>query len=125
MVLSERSLKALAGVHPDLVRVVHQAALGSPFPFIVTEGLRTIERQRELFAKKLSRTMKSRHLTGHAIDFVPVVDGEVTWKTPAFHVVIAAFKKAASEIGVAVVSGGDWPSFRDYPHLELDRKVYL
>ena len=89
MVLNERSLKALQGVHPDLVRVVNQAALSSPFPFIVTEGLRTIERQRILFAQKLSRTMNSRHLTGHAI-----------------------------------VSGGDWRSFKDFPHIELDRKVY-
>ena len=124
MVINERSEKALKGVHPDLIRVVRQAALGSPFPFIITEGLRTIERQRILFAQKLSRTMNSRHITGHAIDFVPVVDGEITWKSPAFSLVIAVFKKAAADLGVSIVSGGDWRSFKDFPHIELDRKVY-
>jgi peptidoglycan L-alanyl-D-glutamate endopeptidase CwlK len=101
-----------------------RAAELSEVEFIVTEGVRTMKRQRELVAAGASKTLKSRHLTGHALDFAPVVGGEVTWKWPAFPVIADAFKRAAKELGVAIVWGGDWTSFRDGPHIELDRKVY-
>ncbi len=65
--LSERSLKNLTGVHPDLVRVIEFAA-GLGVSFIVTEGMRTIERQKQLLAAGKSRTLRSRHLSGHAVD---------------------------------------------------------
>jgi len=86
--------------------------------------MRTKERQRELFAKGLSKTMNSRHLVGLAVDFAPLIDGDVTWKTPAFLPVIKAFKTASAELKIPIVSGGDWKTFRDFPHIELDRKVY-
>jgi peptidoglycan L-alanyl-D-glutamate endopeptidase CwlK len=122
--LNERSLKALVGVHPDLVAVAKRAAELMPGGFILTEGLRSKERQRELFAKGLSKTMNSRHLVGLAVDFAPLIDGDVTWKTPAFLPVIKAFKTASAELKIPIVSGGDWKTFRDFPHIELDRKVY-
>ncbi|NOT41026.1 MAG: M15 family metallopeptidase [Alphaproteobacteria bacterium] len=122
MHLDQRSENALAGVHPDLVRVVHRAAERSDCPFIVTEGVRTMKRQRELVAAGASKTLRSRHLTGHAIDFAPLVGGEVTWKWPPFAIVAEAFKRAAAELGVPIVWGGDWRTFRDGPHIELDRK---
>jgi peptidoglycan L-alanyl-D-glutamate endopeptidase CwlK len=122
--LNTRSLTALKGVHGDLVRVVKRAAELAPGSFIVTEGLRTVERQRDLFARGLSKTMKSRHLTGHAIDFAPLIDGQVTWKTPAFLPVISVLKQAAADMKVPIISGGDWRTFKDYPHIELDRKSY-
>ena len=122
--LNERSLKALQGVHPDLVRVVHRADELTDLQFIITEGLRTKERQRELFAKGLSKTLNSRHITGHAVDFAPLLDGDVTWKTPAFLPVIKAFRQAAAELKTSIVSGSEWKSFKDYPHIELDRRVY-
>jgi peptidoglycan L-alanyl-D-glutamate endopeptidase CwlK len=122
--LNERSLKALVGVHPDLVAVTKRAAELMPGGFIITEGMRTKERQRELFAKGLSKTMNSRHLVGLAVDFAPLVGGEVTWKWPAFKPVADAFKAAAKELNTPIVWGGDWKSFRDGPHVELDRKVY-
>ena len=122
--LNARSEKALVGVHPDLVAVVRRAAEILPGGFIVTEGMRTKERQRELFAKGLSKTMNSRHLVGLAVDFAPLVDGQVTWKWPAFKPVADAFKAAAKELKTPIVWGGDWPRFRDGPHIELSRAVY-
>ena len=83
-----------------------------------------MKRQRELVAAGASKTMKSRHLTGHAIDFAPIIAGEVTWKWPPFIVLAAMFKKAAAELGIAIVWGGDWKSFKDGPHVELDRSQY-
>ena len=122
--LNERSLKALEGVHPDLVKIVHKADELTDLEFIVTEGLRTMKRQRELVAAGASKTLKSRHLNGRAIDFAPVVFGEVTWKTPAFLPIIEAFKKAAEALKIPIESGGDWKSFRDYPHIQLPWKQY-
>jgi peptidoglycan L-alanyl-D-glutamate endopeptidase CwlK len=124
MEFDERSLKKLDGVHADLVRVVRRAAELTEVDFIVTEGVRTMKRQRELVAAGASRTLASRHLTGHAIDFAPVVGSEVTWKWPPFFLIADAFKRAAREQGVAIVWGGDWLRFKDGPHIELDRKVY-
>lgn len=122
--LNERSLKALTGVHPDLVKVVHRADELTDIPFIITEGIRSKERQRELFAKGLSKTLNSRHITGHAVDFAPILYGEVTWKTPAFLPIIKAFKQAAAELGIAVEFGADWKTFKDYPHAQLSRRTH-
>jgi peptidoglycan L-alanyl-D-glutamate endopeptidase CwlK len=124
MQLDERSLKKLEHVHPDLQKVVHRAAELSDVDFIVTEGVRAMKRQRELVAAGASRTLRSRHLSGHAIDFAPMIGGEVTWKWPPFRLIADVFKRAARELGVAIVWGGDWPRFKDGPHIELDRKRY-
>jgi len=124
MQLDERSVQRLDGVHADLVRVVVRAAELTEVDFIVTEGVRTMKRQRELVAAGASKTLRSRHLTGHAVDFAPVVGGEVTWKWPPFVIIAEAFKRAARELNIAVAWGGDWVRFRDGPHIELDRKAY-
>lgn len=124
MILNERSLKNLQGVHKDLVKVVEMAAKLSTVDFIITEGLRTLERQKSLVAQGFSKTMKSRHLTGHAVDFAPLIDGEVTWKTPAFYPVIAVFKEASRHLSIPIESGSDWKSFKDYPHIQLTWRAY-
>ncbi|WP_312781989.1 M15 family metallopeptidase [Brevundimonas sp.] len=121
---SARSKRNLEGVHPDLVAVVTRALELSPLDFVVTEGLRTVTRQKQLFAAGASRTMNSRHLTGHAVDVAALVDGQVRWDWPLYAQVAAAFKQAALEKRVALIWGGDWTSLRDGPHFELDRKAY-
>lgn len=119
--LNERSIKALAGVHPDLVRVVERAALLTDVPIVVTEGLRTAARQKELVSAGRSWTQNSRHLTGHAVD---LVDGDnFGYDIPDMDKIAKAMKEAASECGVSIVWGGDWKS-RDTPHFELDRSAY-
>jgi peptidoglycan L-alanyl-D-glutamate endopeptidase CwlK len=121
--LSRRSLDRLQGVHPDLVRVVQRAIRITPIDFVVLEGLRTEARQRELVAAGASRTMRSRHLTGHAVDIAPWV-GTVRWDWPLFDQLAPAIKQAASEEGVPVTWGGDWRTFKDGPHWELPRSKY-
>lgn len=118
MALNERSLRNLEGVHPDLVRVVTAAAEREHF--IVTEGLRNLERQRVLKAAGKSWTLNSRHLTGHAVD---VVDPDGRYDIPDLDRIAVAMKAAAKEQGVPIVWGGDWKS-KDTPHFELDRKAY-
>ena len=122
--LSRRSLARLEGVHPDLVRVVNLAIELTEVDFGVTEGLRTIEKQREYVARGASKTMNSRHLTGHAVDLVAYVGAEVRWDWPLYHKIADAMKRAANSLGVPIVWGGDWRSFKDGPHFELDRKSY-
>jgi peptidoglycan L-alanyl-D-glutamate endopeptidase CwlK len=118
MALNERSLNNLAGVHPDLVRVVKRAA--ELEPFIVTEGLRNLDRQKKLKAAGKSWTLNSRHLTGHAVD---VVDPDARYDMPDMKNIAAAMKGAAKELGIPIVWGGDWKTV-DTPHFELDRKAY-
>lgn len=122
--LSTRSASRLRGVHPRLVDLVHEALALSPVDFIVTEGLRTPERQAALVRAGASRTHRSRHLTGHAVDIAAVVDGEVRWDWPLYPRIAAAFKAAAAKQGTAIVWGGDWPNLRDGPHFELDRNAF-
>lgn len=128
--LLPRCRQRLQGVHPDLVRVIEAARARAPF--IVTEGLRTRERQAELLRIGASRTMNSRHLTGHAVDLAYWLDngngipesGEIRWDWPLYETLGAAVKAVAREMGVPIVWGGDWVSFRDGPHFELDRRHY-
>ena len=117
--LDARSLQRLQGVHPDLAKVIHRAAALSPIEFRVIEGLRTEKRQRELVASGASKTMNSRHLTGHAVDLAPYVGGTIRWDWPLFYKLAPAVKQAASEVGVPIEWGGDWKSFRDGPHFQL------
>lgn len=84
-VLGERSLKNLWGVHPDLVAVVKRAIQITRTDFAVIEGVRTKERQKELVRKGASKTMNSRHLTGHAVDIVPVKNGAISWRIDDIH----------------------------------------
>lgn len=122
--LSSRSQARLDGVHPDLVRVVKRAIQITQVDFGITEGLRTKERQKELVAKGASRTMNSRHLTGHAVDVAAYIGSEVRWDWPLYPKIAAAFRQAAKEERVPITWGGDWPKLRDGPHFELDRKAY-
>lgn len=124
MILSERSLNRLAGVHPDLVRVVKRAAELTEIPFVVTEGLRTLERQKQLVASGASTTMKSRHITGHAVDLAAMVGDEIRWDWPLYAKLAKAMKAAAAELKVAIEWGGDWRTFKDGPHFQLTWKAY-
>lgn len=122
--MDARSERALTGVHPDLVRVVRRAHDLAQGRFIVTEGRRTLARQKQLVAAGASRTLHSRHLTGHAIDLAALVEGQVRWDWALYARLAQHMKAAARELDVPIVWGGDWPRFRDGPHFELDRKAY-
>lgn len=124
IVLGARSLSRLEGVHPDLVRVVKRAAATSDLDFTVLEGLRTLDRQRQLFAQKATKTMNSRHLTGHAVDLAPMLDGKVSWDWPLYHRLAKTVKAAAAAEKVPITWGGDWRTFKDGPHWELPWKEY-
>lgn len=122
--LGKRSLDRLAGVHPDLVKVMKLAISRSPIDFSIIEGMRTPAKQKEYMAAGATRTMKSRHLTGHAIDIAPYINGAIRWDWPLYHQIAPIVKAAAKELGIPIEWGGDWRTFKDGPHWQLPWKQY-
>jgi|TARA_B110000881_G_C18568207_1_gene514005 peptidoglycan L-alanyl-D-glutamate endopeptidase CwlK len=105
-----------------MVAVVKKAIEITEVDFTVIEGIRNVSRQRELYKAGKSTTMNSRHITGHAVDMVP---WPVDWEDlERFETMAKAMKSAAEELEIPIVWGGDWKSFYDAPHFELDRKEY-
>lgn len=147
---SKKSKDKLIGIHPDLVRVVNRAIELSMVDFSVFEGMRTKERQVMLVKSGASTTMNSRHLTGHAVDLVAYVGGDLSWDWPLSYKIAEAVQAASRELNVKIVWGGVWdklitdyrsPSaasadyaarrraakkrvFIDGPHFELSKAVY-
>ncbi|EES9562135.1 TPA: M15 family metallopeptidase [Escherichia coli] len=122
---SQRSESNLKGVNPDLVKVIRRALELTPVDFIVIEGLRAQARQKEMVATGKSQTMNSRHLTGHAVDIIPV---NTTWRVEEFKPLLKAVKQAADEQGLKLRFGINWKSdpslpietkFIDAPHIEI------
>ena len=127
MKLNTASESRLRGVHSDLVRVVRRCAADWADPetgFIVTQGLRTLKEQKLLKAKGASRTLRSRHLTGHAVDLAVSVQGQVRWDWPLYAKLAKAMKAAAKAEKVPLEWGGDWTSFKDGPHFQLPWAKY-
>jgi peptidoglycan L-alanyl-D-glutamate endopeptidase CwlK len=122
--LGPRSIARLQDVHPDLVRVVRRAAVMSSLDFTVLEGIRTLPRQKQLMAQGATRTLNSRHLTGHAVDLAPMIGGTVSWDWPLYDRLAKVVKAAADHEDVPITWGGDWESFKDGPHWELPWKQY-
>lgn len=140
--LSNRSLQRLYGVDVSLVRVVKRAIELTDQDFMVTEGVRTREqccinygkgRTEQQCSLKgvpvkyaqpslskvtwLNNPFASKHTTGKAIDLIPY---PVDWNDlKKFHMIAAAMKQAAAELGVKIKWGGDWKKSKDYPHFEI------
>lgn len=118
--LGERSLKNINGVNPNLIKVVKRAIEITQIDFAVTEGLRNEKRQKHLVKIGASQTLISKHLTGDAVDLVAYDEGSFSWDWPLYHKIAEAMKQAAYELDVAIVWGGDWKSFKDGPHFQLN-----
>jgi len=117
---SEKSKSKLNGVDPRLVQIAVLALQLSPVDFGITEGLRTLERQKQLVKAGASKTLRSKHLEGKAIDVVAYLDGEVRWDWPLYEKIAKAFKQAADELGYKITWGGNWATFKDGPHFQIE-----
>lgn len=130
--MNAASLKLLAQVHPDLVRVIKRAEtlMKAPTGFVVTYGIRTLAAQKKLLAAGATTTMRSRHLPGktnglaHAVDLAVTLDGKIKWDWPLYPKLAAVVKEAAKLEGVPVEWGGDWKKFKDGPHFQLPWAKY-
>ncbi len=149
--LGKKSLQELQGVHPDLVAVVERAIELTVQDFAVHDGIRTIEEQKALVNRGASKTLNSRHITGHAVDLVPFIGGKLRWEWEPIYHIADAVRAAALEQGVPILWGGVWDriltdhddypedlvadyvtrrkaagkrAFIDGPHFELPRSKY-
>lgn len=124
--LDRISVTHLIGVNPDLVRVVNDCAANGvlPFTFGVSEGVRSIQQQKIDVQTGKSSTMNSRHLDGHAVDLVVLIQGKVCWAWPPYHVLATQMKEAAARVGVPIECGADWEKLPDGPHVQLPFAQY-
>ncbi len=114
--LGTKSEENLVGVDEGVVRVVRRAILITDVDFMVHDGLRTLEEQKKLVASGASRTLDSAHLTGHAVDLVPWVNGKLRWEMPLCNEIARAVREAAGREGVRLIWGRVW----DTELFELD-----
>jgi len=106
--LSNRSLSRLEGVDPSLVNVVKRAIELTKVDFGVSEGLRTIERQKELVAQGASQTMASKHIEGRAVDLVAYIGSRVSWELNLYDDIADAMRLAAIEQNAEIRWGAAW-----------------
>ena len=143
---SKRSLDALAGVHPDLKKVMLEAIKDTPVDFVVVDGLRSDARQKEYYSQgrtkpgpKVTNADGVKNLSNHqdaadgkrdglgsAVDLYPYVDGALRIKEayviPKLKEISIHIKAVAKCLGIPIEWGGDWKNPYDPPHFQLKRK---
>ena len=114
--LSQRSLGRLDGVKNELHSVVTTAIGLTNIDFGVSCGLRTEKEQEDLVARGSSQTMKSKHLTGDAVDVVAYIGSRISWELNLYDDIADAFKEASVREGVGIKWGASWhiPDLRDW-----------
>jgi len=121
---SERSATNLEGIHPELLKVCNKALQITEQDFTVIEGLRSLERQKQLVRDGFSKTMNSRHLTGHAVDIVPFpIAHRLEYPHEKWVKVAQAMLTAGRQLGVDVEWGYNKWGW-DKPHYQLSWKSY-
>ena len=122
--LSQKSLDKLKPpVHKDLAAVVKRGLHKSAVAYEVTEALRSVKRQSDLLASGATWTMDSRHLTGHAVDLVAMVSGNVRWDWPLYYDIARAMRIASLELCVPLTWGGVWDTPLDKLTDDLEAEV--
>jgi peptidoglycan L-alanyl-D-glutamate endopeptidase CwlK len=106
--LSERSLSNLQGVDEQLVATVKLAILITKIDFGVICGIRTMEEQRALFEKGASKTMRSKHLEGKAVDLMAYIGSRGSWELNLYDDIADAMQEAATETGAVLRWGAAW-----------------
>lgn len=123
--LSKTSKERLNGVDKRIIKIIDLALTITKVDFGIPGdgGLRTPERQKELFDKKVSKcdgyNNKSYHQTGKAFDIYAYVNGKASWDRNDLTYVAAAILQAAGMLNYKLEWGGLWKSWQDYPHFEL------
>ena len=125
MTTIQTSLDLLAEPFRGQIRGLLAEAMERRVYFVVVETLRTYERQQFLFEDGKSRTLRSNHLIGKAVDVAPVVAfsggvvHELTWDkaSPSWQVLGELAEKW--HVGWGGSRKGKWADFEDFPHLEF------
>jgi peptidoglycan L-alanyl-D-glutamate endopeptidase CwlK len=130
-VFGTRSLDCLGTCEQTLQKLAREALRRSHIDFSITEGHRSLERQKRLFLAGKSkldgvtRLSQHNHTPSRAFDFVPY---PIDWQdTDRFYLVAGGILSTANDLGIKIVWGGDWnmngefrdQSFHDLPHIQL------
>ncbi len=99
----------------------YQYCVDNGIEILIYETTRSIEQQRENVRKGASQTMRSYHLVGQALDFVPARGAEVFWDAYYRSDIQQAVRYAKS---IGFEWGGDWKGFVDSPHLQYNYNGY-
>ena len=119
--MRDLDVRLLLGLHFDLIKVVETAS--KECNFLVAEGLRTKARQEQLYKEGRSKTLNSRHLTGHAVDLYPIINKPIPKMTMAdMKPVVDAMRRAAKALSIEMEHGYDWGW--DPAHHELKKSKY-
>ena len=139
---SSRSETQLSGCHAELQLLAHEALSHSQIDFAVTEGHRSIERQKQLFDAGRSRIDginkrgKHNHSPSLAFDLCAIVKGKASWKESHMSYLGGVLTATAQALYAAgrmkqrLRWGGNWDgdgeiitdqSFIDLPHFELQQ----
>ena len=122
--LGLRSKLRLSKAHIDLQEVIELAITYTKVDFTVLEVLRSIKRQIKLVDAGASKTLKSRHLTGHAADLGALVGGKVSWDWPLYYEIARAVQRAAKKLGVEITWGGVWDRPLNELSDDLEKEVH-
>lgn len=122
-VLGKKSKNELKGVKCPLQAVVNRAIQITEQDFAVHDGLRTIAEQRAYYRRGVSKTMKSKHLTGDAVDLVPYINGKLRWEWDAIYPIAEAVRQAAQELDVDIRWGGAWDKVFTYTEKDPEEMV--
>lgn len=140
--LGLKSIKLLNGVHPDLTKVIVKASEIYEGKFVVTEGVRTLEKQKILYSKGASTTLRSRHIPevnkcglGCAVDLGVWLDinlddsvniGEIRWDWSLYYKLAEAMQIASIDLSIPIEWGGVWDKeMTQYESPELECEAYV
>ena len=114
--LSKKSLSILDTVNPPLQEVTQLAIKKSRVDFGVICGVRTMAAQQALVDSGASKTMKSKHLEGNAVDVMAYVGSRGSWEITLYDDIADAFKAAAVELDIGIRWGAAWhiPDIREW-----------
>ena len=132
MLLSEKSINKLVGLHPQLTFFVVQLMIAmnerkkknlNYTDFSVFEGIRSYERQKELFKNGKTKTLNSFHLKGLAVDllvYIPTIG--VTWDDKKYKnnwdVLLEVAQNVIKENGLSIHNGFKQWGW-DKPHFQI------
>lgn len=122
--LSNTSKKRLSTCDEKIQKVIKEAIKTSPIDFGVSEGHRTLEKQQAYYRDGKSTLngidKKSRHqsMPSEAIDLY-AYDKGAKWDEKSLTLLAGHILGTANRLGVDLVWGGNWKTFKDMPHFEL------
>lgn len=135
--LIQKNINSLKGLHPNLCKIIKTVINNISVPFIITEGVRSTERQQELYAQGRSTpgkvvtncdgvVNKSNHQVkddgyGYALDLYPFINGQIRIHEPyvpeILQIIADHIKKRGTDLNININWGGEW-EMKDYSHFE-------